>query len=199
MRLSPFSRPIVRAATVTGFAISLLIAAGCASRPEIRVDKAPSLDAGAYHTFAFFEPVSTDQSLYTTIVSGRLKEATREELQRRNYVYDEKNPDLRVNFSLSVVDRQELRSTPVGGVVGTRLGLSELDTVNYRKGTLSVDLVDAHKKELVWQGVAEGRLSRKSIEEPDSTIDKVLSEMFASFPLHRPDGHLASLAAAGQS
>jgi hypothetical protein len=189
----------MRITLFSGLAVSLLIAAGCASRPDIRLDKSPSLDAGVYRTFAFFEPVSTDKSQYTTIVSGHLKKAAREELERRNYVYDEKNPDLRVNFSLAVVDRQELRSTPVGGVVGTRLGLSELDTVSYRQGTLSVDLVDAHKKELVWQGVAEGRLSRKSIEQPDSTIDKVLSEMFASFPLHRPDGHLASVAATGQS
>jgi hypothetical protein len=181
-------------ATMTCVVFPLLIAAGCASRPDIRLDKAPSLDSAAYRSFAFFDPLATDKSLYTTIISGRLKNATRAELERRNYVYDEKNPDLRVNFKLSVVDRQELRSTPVGGRVGYRLGLSELDTVDYRQGTLIVDLVDAHKNEVVWQGVAEGRVSRKSMEEPGPAVDKAVGELFTSFPLSRPSGHLASIA-----
>jgi hypothetical protein len=177
-------------------ALPLLIAAGCTSRPEIRLDKAPSLDAGGYRSFAFFDPVSTDKSLYTTIISGRLKKATRDELERRNYVYDEKNPDLRVNFSLSVVDRQEIQSMPAGGAFGARFGLSEIDTVNYRQGTLNVDLIDTRVNEVVWHGVAEGRVSRKSVEEPGPAVDKVVSELFVGFPLNRKDGHLASLSSA---
>jgi hypothetical protein len=198
LSITGLCKATIRAAALTCVAVPLLVATGCASRPDIRLDKAPSLESATYRTFGFFDPVSTDKSLYTTIISGRLKSATRAELERRNYVYDEKNPDLRVNFTLNVVDRQELRATPVGGFVGTRLGLNELDTVNYRQGTLSVDLVDARKNELVWQGVAEGRISRKSMDEPGPAVDKVVGDLFTSFPLSRPDGHLASLGAGPQ-
>jgi hypothetical protein len=171
-------------------AIPALLAAGCASSPDIRLDRNPTADLHSYRTFAFFEPVTTDQSLYTTIISGRLKKATRDELERRNYVYDEKNPDLRVNFSLNVMDRQELRAMPAPGLLGARFG--DLDTINYRQGTLSVDVVDAHKRELVWQGVAEGRVSRKSVENPGPAVDKVVGEMFTGFPLNTNDGQLVS-------
>lgn len=181
-------------AALLSAAIPMALAAGCTSSPNIRLDRNPTADLHSYRTFAFFEPVSTDQSLYTTIISGRLKKATRDELERRNYVYDEKNPDLRVNFSLHVMDRQELRSMPAPGLLGARFGFNELDTVNYRQGTLSVDVVDAHKHELVWQGIAEGRINKKSVENPGPAVDKVVNEMFTGFPLNQKGGELASLA-----
>ena len=190
MNLKRFSLP----AACLCVALPALLAAGCASSPEIRLDRNPTVDLHSFRSFAFFEPVSTDKSLYTTIISGRLKNATRSELERRNYVYDEKNPDLRVNFSLNVMDRQEIRSTPSGGFFASRLGLHDIDTVNYRQGTLSVDVVDAHKQALVWQGVAEGRISRKSVDNPGPAVDKVVGEMFTGFPLNQKDGRLASLA-----
>lgn len=181
-------------AALLSAAIPMALAAGCTSSPNIRLDRNPSAHLETYRSFAFFEPVSTDQSLYTTIISGRLKKATRDELERRNYVYDEKNPDLRVNFSLHVMDRQELRAMPAPGLLGARFGFNELDTVNYRQGTLSVDVVDAHKHELVWQGIAEGRINKKSVENPGPAVDKVVNEMFTGFPLNQKGGELASLA-----
>jgi Domain of unknown function (DUF4136) len=174
-------------------ALPLLAATGCASRPDIRLDKNPSVEMTSFRTFGFYDPVSTDKSLYTTILSGRLKKATREELERRNYVYNEQNPELKVNFALSVVDRQELRSMPTGGFWGARFGLEDLETVNYRQGTLMVDLVDSGKNELVWRGVAEGRLDRKSVENPGPAVDKVVGELFTGFPLNLNDGQLASV------
>lgn len=176
-------------------ALPLLAATGCTSRPDIRLDTNPSVEIKNFHTFGFYDPVATDKSLYTTILTGRLMKATRDELERRNFVYSEKDPDLKVNFSLNVVDRQELRSTPTGGFWGARFGgLHDIDTVNYRQGTLMVDLVDASKHELVWRGVAEGRLSRKSVDNPGPAVDQVVSELFTGFPLHQRDNQLASVA-----
>ena len=174
-------------------AVSVVVLSGCASRPEIRLDKDPNIDLGGYQTFAFFDPVATDKSRYTTLVSGRLKDATRNELERRNYVYSETNPDLRVNFYLNVVDRQEVRTSPASfGPLG-RVWLTDIDTVNYRQGTLSVDVVDPRKNLLVWQGIAEGRISRKALENPGPVIEQTVGEVFAGFPLNRQGGNLASL------
>jgi hypothetical protein len=174
-------------------AVSVIVLSGCASQPEIRLDKDPSIDLGGYQTFAFFEPVATDKSRYTTLMSGRLKKATRDELERRNYVYNEANPDLRVNFYVNVVDRQEVRTSPTSIGPAGRVWFSELDTVNYRQGTLSIDVVDTRKNLLVWQGIAEGRLSRKAIENPGPVIEKTVSDVFSGFPLTRQGGGLASL------
>lgn len=182
----------MRATTIAAVA-SILALGACASSPDIRFDKNPEFNVSGYKTFGFYEPVSTDTSRYTTLISGHLKSATRKELEKRNYVYSTTNPQLRVNFVLRVTDRQELRSSP--GHIGPfgRTWASDIDTVNYKQGTLGIELVDSGKKELVWQSVAEGRLSRKAIENPGATVDTLVSEMFATFPLNHSDGQLASL------
>jgi hypothetical protein len=46
--------------------------------------------------------------------------------------------------------------------------------------------VDAGRKELVWQGVAEGRVSKKAIENPGAAIDAVMPQIFAGFPNRNP-------------
>ena len=183
-----FNRPLV----LTTLCVAAALTTGCASRPDIRLDKNPSLAMNHYQTFAFFDPLSTDESLYTTIISGRLKNAARKELESRNYVYDATDPDLKVNFSLNVVDRQEVRSYMRGGPVAFRFGVNDVETVDYRQGTLALDLVDARKKELVWQGIAEGRINRKSVENPGPAVDEVVSSLFDGFPLNREGGDLAS-------
>lgn len=120
-----------------------LAAAGCASKPQVRVDKAPAANLSSYRTFSFYERLSTDKPSYTSIMSARLKQATRDELERRGYVYSERDSDLKVNFNLRVADRQEVRSYPTnGGVFLRRAGLSEVDVIQYRQGTVSVDLID---------------------------------------------------------
>ena len=128
-------------------------------------------------------------------MSSRLKRATGAQLERLGYTYDERNPDLRVNFFLNVANRQEVRSSPSasmggGGYYGYRRGgygawggyPYDVETVNYKAGTLSVDLVDAKKNSLVWQGLAEGRLKDESVRHPGPAIDAVIDQIFGNFP-----------------
>lgn len=177
---------------VGSLALALALAAGCASGPKISVDKDPGADMTAYKTFGFFDQVATDRVQYTTIVTSRLKQATRDNLERRGYTYSENSPDLRANFFLKVADKTEVRSSPSmgAGFYGYRAGFYggwagypyDVDTVNYKEGTLSIDLVDTKKNALVWQGVAEGRVSDEARKNPGPAIDAVVSEIFANFP-----------------
>jgi len=160
--------------------------AGCAAPPSVRVDKAPAANLSQYRTFAFYDHLATDRSNYTTLVSQHLKQSTRDALERHGYVFDDRNPDLKVNFNVRVTERQELRSYPTSnGVFVRRAGFQDVDVVNYRQGTVSIDLVDNHLKSLVWQGVADGRVDARMIEEPGRAIDGVVQQIFIGFPLSR--------------
>ena len=170
---------------VSSLVPALLVSAlaACASKPDVRHDKDPAADLAAYRTFAFFDPLATDRARYSTILSSRLKQATREQLERQHYVYSEASPDLRVNLFVNVVERQELRATPAGrGFYGYRGWATSLDTVEYRHGTLAIDLVDTRRIALVWQGVAEGRLDPKLANDPGPGVDAVVQQIFAGFP-----------------
>ena len=129
--------------------------AGCASGPKIRADADPSANFAAYRTFSFFSPLATDKAGYSTLLTARLKDATRRELEARGYAYAETGADLLVNFNVNVVEKTEVRSSPsmsVGyGYYGYRSGMYgawngypyDVETTNYKQGTLSIDVVDA--------------------------------------------------------
>jgi hypothetical protein len=174
------------------FAAILILAsvtmAGCATGPSVRVNHNPADNLTAYKTFGFFEHASTDHGApYTSLMTVRLQQATRTQLERLGYAYDEKSPQLRVNFFANVTDRQELRAT------GTSFYSyrfyrpwhaypHDLETLEYKAGTLSIDLVDTKTQSVVWQGLAEGRVSSAAYKQPGPTIDRVVSDIFQKFP-----------------
>src|ERR1041384_7081128 len=102
--------------------VAALLAA-CATPPSVRVDKAPAANLSQYRTFGFYDHLATDRSNYTTLVSQHLKQSTRDALERHGYVFDDRNPDLKVNFNVRVTERQELRSYPTSnGIFVRRVG-----------------------------------------------------------------------------
>lgn len=164
-----------RAAGITTIGALLAVAAGCASKPAVHHDQEPGTDLKAYKTFAFYAPAGPG---YLSLLEQRLRHAAREQLERRNYVYDERRPELRVNYALQVLDKQALQSTP------TRLGYrgwagSGVETVEIRQGTLAIDLVDTRRNALVWRAVAEGRLDEQAMKQPGATLDAAVGELFA--------------------
>jgi hypothetical protein len=182
-----------RALAVAAMALLGLAACGT-SGPSIRVDGDPAANIPAFRTFGFFEQLSTDKAGYSTILTSRLKEATRRELERHGYAYAAADPELLVNFHLNVQDKTEIRSTPsssVGyGYYGYRSGMygawggypQDIETRNYKQGTLTIDVVDAAKKALVWQGVAEGRIRKEAQENPGAAVDAVVAQIMSGFP-----------------
>lgn len=174
-----------------GFVLVIGLAA-CASGPEIRVDGDPGANIPAFRTFGYFGSVATDKAGYSTILTGRLKAAATRELEAKGYKYSENNPELLINFNVNVVDKTEIYSTPGTsmGYYGYRAGMygawsgypPEIESRNYRQGTLSIDVVDASRKALVWQGIAEARVTSKMRENPGQTLDNIVTEVLQSFP-----------------
>jgi hypothetical protein len=54
--------------------------------------------------------------------------------------------------------------------------------VEYRQGTLAIDLVDAQRRTMIWRGVAQDRLTRKDMQKVDETIRDAVQELFAGYP-----------------
>ena len=157
-------------------------AAGCTSGPAVRVDRNPTVNLSQYKTFGFYDHASTDGAQYSSIMTARLQQATRAQLEKVGYTYDAKEPQLRVNFMLRVTDKQEIRTNP-GSYYRPRLSGGSLETVDYKAGTLAIDLVDVQSNALVWQGVAESRVSRDASKNPGPAVDAAVAEIFQRFHL----------------
>lgn len=172
-----------------------VMVAGCATGPDYRVDYDPSIDFSQYRTFGYFEQLGTDQAGYSSLVTQHFKNATRREMEQLGYTYTEQDPDLLLNFNATSSDKTEVRSRPAPtmgymGYYGYRgmmyspfpMYETEVETVNYKVGTANIDVVDAERKMLVWEGVVEGRLTQKAMESPRESIDAVVAELFARYP-----------------
>ena len=185
---------------ITRVLLIVLVAglAACSSGPNIRADSDPSANFASYKTFGFFDPLATDKAGYSTLLTARLKDAVKRQLETRGYTYQEASPDLQINFNVNVADKTEVRSTPSasmgygyygyrGGMYGAWSGYPyDVETTNYKQGTLTIDAVDAEKKALVWQGVAEGRISKEAMKNPAPAIDSAVAQIFQQFPGRTP-------------
>jgi hypothetical protein len=173
-------------------ALAVLLA-GCATTraPDTRVDYDKSADFSVYRTFGFPEETGTDRGGYSTLVTSYFKSSVRTAMEARGYQYVEEHPDLLVNFFMNTRERTEVRTPRMMGYgyYGYRYGLynawplyEEDRTVTYKIGTINVDIVDAEKKQLIWEGVSEGRVSQEAMNNPKVTINAVVTELMRQYP-----------------
>ena len=114
------------------------------------------------------------------------------------YTLSDKTPDLLVNFSTNSEARTDVRSTGMTtgytGYYGYRRGMyagfpaysNDVDTVHYKVGTVNIDVVDAKKKQLVWEGTTEGKLTKKVMENPQAAVNAAVANIFAQYPTRQP-------------
>ena len=168
-----------------------LCLAACATGPTVRSERDASAAFSSYATFGFFEPVGTDKAGYETLVTQALKAATRREMEARGYRFATSGADLLVNFNAQLADRTEVqpRAVPVPNseYYGYRSYITWPDygvvVDQYKEGTLNIDVVDAQRKRLIWEGVAIGRVTEKVQRHRAEAIDKAVAEIFKTYPV----------------
>jgi hypothetical protein len=186
-------RALIAAAAIGGTALL----AGCAAVPVVRVRTAPAADPGALRSFAFATPLGTDRAGYRTIVSQHLKAATQRELQARGFSLAAEAPQLLVDFHLQQQDR--LRAVPAAMVGfgphgwrhGWRHGLhggwpwwfDATELRPHRVSTLRIDLVDAARRQTVWEAVVVEDVTARKPDELPAAIERAVTLAFERFPL----------------
>ncbi|MCU0967605.1 MAG: DUF4136 domain-containing protein [Rubrivivax sp.] len=197
MPTATLSRTLAGAAS----AAALLAAAGCATGPDVRADYDRNADFAAYRSFAFVSPLGTDRAGYQSLLSQHLRAATQRELESRGLRFDAAAPQLLVNFNVRLDDRMQVSSVPVpvtGGVAvgagrgyyGYRSGLygawplyADRTVVSeYTEGTLNIDLVDASRRQLVWEGVVSDTVTGRHRDNPQPAIEAAVKAAFEKFP-----------------
>jgi len=186
------------------FALALLgaalIAAGCASGPRVRTERDVTVDFSRYRTFAFADPLGTDRAGYQTMVSQYLKAATQRELEAHGLRLVEADPQLLVNFNGKLSEKFRTTTVPSssitfgyghGGYYGYRTGIyttwplypPETQVQSYTEGTLNIDVIDAGRKQMIWEGVAVGRVTDETMENLKPKIDEAVAAIFANYPI----------------
>lgn len=179
---------------IPGLLVALILT-GCASGPSIYVNADPAADFSSYRTYNFIEPLGTDRPGYSSVLSQYLRTAASRELEARGYQKSD-SPDLLVNFNVQTKEKISSTSYPsgpaYGGYYGYRSGYYgtwggyETQVTQYTEGTLTVDIIDAGRKQLAWDGTAVGRVREEARKNLQPAVDKVMTQIFEKFPSRNP-------------
>jgi hypothetical protein len=182
----------LRSLVLAGAAALALGACATTSGPTVRIDADPTANMASYGTYSFFEPFGTDRSGAATPLGNTVKQALRREMDVRGLRYVESGGDLLVNAAVKSSDKTDVSTMPTmdpyfgyrGGRYNPWIGYSQETIVRqYTEGTLTIDLVDRARKQLVWSGAAFGRVTDKVRNDPQGTVDTAVREVFARYPI----------------
>jgi hypothetical protein len=202
---NPFNRLLIVGAAVAVSALS-----ACTTGPKIHSDYDRNADFGSYSSYGFMEGAGPDGDGYQSLFTTYMIAAITTEMESRGYSRSN-NPDLLVNFNAVLREKTKVTQIPLGGYYGYRGGFydpwggygyaTQTSVSQYTEGTFNIDLVDAKKKQLVWEAVGVGRIRQQDMENLEEAVQRGVPKFFAHYPFRaaaaspRPiknDAHLPS-------
>jgi len=159
------------------------VATSCSS-VKVASDYDKNVDFSKYKTYAFYK-TGIDKAEINDLDKRRILRAIEIEMATKGFTKSE-NPDMLV--SIFTNSREKVNIYNNGwGPYGYGWGWSPWYWNNYNtvttstEGVLYIDLIDAGKKELVWQGVGTGYLT-ESMEKKEERIKEFVTSIFEKYP-----------------
>lgn len=192
---------------LTLLTIGTVLLAACASPKQASIDYDSNVNFSQYQTFAFYQAVVTAEQTpdssettaaaapsYDPLTAQHFKAAITREMTALGYRFDEQAPQLLVNYSTNVESREDVRSSPLRinagyGFFGrnSALGLGfplvgGVETTRYKVGSVLIDVIDASANRLIWQGMVEGKLTNKALQQPEQAINDAVAIIYQRYP-----------------
>jgi len=172
------------------FLALLLVVSSCSS-VKVAADYDKDANFNNYKTFAFFK-TGIDKAEISDLDKRRILRAIEAELLAKGFTKSE-NPDLLISLFTKANQRVDVYNNSWGrgawgwggyGGFGPGWGWgynNQPSVSTSTQGVLFIDLIDAKKKELVWQGMGSGYLTQK-MEKKDERIKEFVSEIMMKYP-----------------
>ena len=176
---------LFRVAARVSILAAIALLGACAAGPEIRINQDPAVDFGQFQTFGFAPASAAGGS---SMLYSRLSAATTRELQGRGLQFVSNSPDLFINFYTNIQSGIDMRNRPMvmmpvrnyGSWAGYRAYIAPGDPIT--EGTLAVHVVDRRSSQLVWEGIAQDRVTQSMQDNPSETVNGLIATIFADFP-----------------
>lgn len=173
--------------------LGLALVSSCTTGPTIRSNVDESVDFHRFRTFAFLNPLGTDREGYQTLISQQLVSSTERELVARGLSRTDTNPDLLINFRVNLDQRLRVTQSPAmpassvsrhrRGFYNTWPGYQQTEIRQYEQGTVGIDVVDAGRRQLIWEGLAVDRVTQSTTNNLGPVLNDAVVAIFRDFPL----------------
>ena len=161
---------------------------------NVKTDYDQTADFSSFKTFAFAGPAEMNKGgIYdNSLMQKRIESAVVRQLIAKGLrqVSIDEPQDLRVHYWVGVQDKQRLESggTSVGVARGPYGGYGwgagyggGVTTVEYKEGTLILDLIEPTKKQLVWRATIVGTL-QESTKDNVELGNEAIAKAFQDYP-----------------
>lgn len=163
----------------------LFVLASCYS-VRVASDFDKNADFNQYKTYAFYKS-GIDKVEISDLDKRRILAAIDTELASKGFTKSE-NPDLLINIFTKSRQQVDINQFNAGWGYGWGWGWNpwmwggnNTSVSTSTEGTLYIDLVDAKKKELVWQGEGIGVLTQ-NMNKKDERIQEFVQKILAKYP-----------------
>ena len=162
----------------------LFILSSCSS-VTVYSDFDKKVDFSPYKTFAFHK-AGIDKVQISQLDKNRIINAIDVELTKKGMTKSD-NPDVLINFFTKERERVDVNQYSYGWGYGWGYGWNpylwggQPFVSTSTEGTLYIDLIDAKKKELIWQGEGVGYLTQNRSGK-EARINEFVSKILLQYP-----------------
>ena len=172
---------------------TILLLGACAGMgPRVVASYDPATDFSQFKTFGFVQPLGTDNRSGRTALSMQLVAATTRELQSRGLQSVGNSPDLTINFFVQetsgvATSNMSVASSPFvhahgGATTWSGYDLRTSSARRITEGSIALDIFDARRNMLVFEGFAEDRVTEEMRDRLDETVSNAVAGIFENFP-----------------
>ncbi len=162
----------------------LFVAAACSS-VRVNSDYDKQVDFAAYKTYAFHK-TGIDKAEISDLDKKRILRSIDETMTAKGFSKSE-TPDLLIAFFTKEREEVNVNQFNAGWGYGWGWGWNpylwggNTSVSRHTEGTLYIDIIDAKKKELIWQGEGEGVLT-KDTNKKDEVIKEFVTKILELYP-----------------
>lgn len=167
------------------FSLILIISLSSCTTVRVASDYDQKVNFNQYKSFAFFKP-GIDKAEISDLDKKRILRAIEADMTAKGFVKSD-NPDMLVSiFTKTRENINVYQNNWNWGWYGWGWnpwwwGPNYNTVSRVKEGTLYIDLIDASKKELVWQGMGTAALS-SNVEKKQERINEIVTAILSKYP-----------------
>jgi len=171
--------------TIKFLPVLLLFVAGACSSVRVASDFDKNVDFTPFKTYAFYKN-GIDKVEISDLDKKRILRSIDETMAAKGFTKSE-TPDLLVNIFTKAREQVNVNQFNAGWGYGWGYGWNpylwggNTNVYTTTEGTLYIDLIDAKKKEMIWQGEGVGVLTQNSGNK-DERIKEFVSKILEQYP-----------------
>lgn len=176
--------------------ICIILVAGflfaCSAPRVLDVSTAPEADFSKYKTFAFYEVTALGDTITEGFNEriGYLKKAITAEMGQRQFKQVNNNADLLINIGIAIKLEVQTRETDwrtdgmmkYMGQRNYKWESKEIEVGRYRRGAITLHIVDAAKNHMLWTATLRGSLPDDSTKVA-AFAQKGINLLYKQFPV----------------